>query len=81
MRRGREKPMLSVSNDCSTTFLDQLATQLKIGRDSAYRRAVQRTLPTVKKNYESGVYHSTTEAELMLRKLVDKEANPIPPVA
>jgi len=39
---------------------------------------VQRTLPTVKKNYESGVYHSTTEAELMLRKLVDKEVNPLP---
>ena len=70
--------MQTVSNHSSTTFLDQLATQLKIGRDSAYRRAVQRTLPTVKKNYESGVYHSTTEAELMLRKLVDKAVNPLP---
>ena len=73
--------MLTVSNHSnhsSTTFLDQLASQLKIGRDSAYRRAVQRTLPTVKQNYESGVYHSTTETELMLRKLVDKAVNPLP---
>ena len=74
MRRGRGKRMLTVSNDSSTTFLDQLASELKIGRDSVYRHAVQRTLVTVKKNYESGAYQSTTEAELMLRKLVDKEA-------
>lgn len=70
--------MLSTSNHSNTAFLDHLANELKIGRDSAYRRAVQRTLPTVKKNYESGIYHSTTEAELMLRKLVDKEVNPPP---
>lgn len=76
--------MLSVSNDPSTTlgsstaFLDQLASELKIGRDSAYRRAVQRTLPTVKKDYESGIYHSTTEAELMFRRLVDKAVNQPP---
>jgi hypothetical protein len=79
MRGGSEKRMLSTSNQSSsTTFLDHLANELKIGRDSAYRRAVQRTLPTVKKNYESGVYQSTTEAELMLRKLVEKEVNPLP---
>lgn len=70
--------MLSTSNQSSTSFLDHLANELKIGRDSAYRRAVQRTLPTVKKNYEAGVYQSTTEAELMLRKLVEKEVNPLP---
>jgi len=63
-----------LSNHSSTAFLDQLATELKIGRDSAYRHAVQRTLVTVKKNYESGLYQSTTEAQLMLRKLADKEA-------
>lgn len=57
----------------STAFLDALATQLKIGRSSAFRRAVQRTLETVKKNFESGEYQSTTEAELTFRKLVDKE--------
>lgn len=68
----------NVSNDCCTAFLDQLASELKIGRDSAYRRAVQRTLVTVKKNYESGLYQSTTEAQLMLRKLADKEAQTSP---
>jgi hypothetical protein len=50
-----------------------LASELKIGRHAAYRHAVQRTLETVRKKYESGEYRSTTEAELMLRKLVEAE--------
>jgi len=75
---SKVSPVTSVSNAGSTAFLDELANQLKIGRDSAYRHAVQRTLPIIKKNYESGVYHSTTEAELMLRKLADKEAQTNP---
>lgn len=74
--------MLHTSENSSaasrTAFLDQLASQLKIGRDSAYRRAVQATLPTVKKNYESGVYRSTTEAEFILRRLVDKAVSQAP---
>jgi hypothetical protein len=57
----------------ATGFLDRLASQLKIGRDAAYRRAVQRTLETVRKNYESGEYRSTTEAEYVFRKLVEQE--------
>ena len=56
-----------------TGFLDRLASELKIGRHAAYRHAVQRVLATVKKNYESGQYRSTTEAEYMLRKLVEQE--------
>ena len=56
-----------------TAFLDQLASQLKIGRHAAYRRAVQRILATVKRNYESGQYRNTTEAELAFRKLLDQE--------
>ena len=36
---------------------------------------VQRALETVKKNYESGEYRSTTEAELTLRKLVEADEN------
>jgi hypothetical protein len=59
----------------ATGFLDRLASQLKIGRDAAYRRAVQRTLETVRKNYESGEYRSTTEAEHAFRKLVEQEEN------
>ena len=58
-----------------TGFLDKLASELKIGRHAAYRHAVQRVLEIVRKNYESGEYHSTTEAELMLRKLVEQEPN------
>jgi hypothetical protein len=59
----------------ATDFLDRLASELKIGRHAAYRHAVQRTLETVRKNYESGEYRSTTEAELMLRKLVEADAD------
>lgn len=57
-----------------TGFLERLASELKIGRPAAYRHAVQRALETVKKNYESGQYRSTTEAEHMLRKLADQES-------
>jgi hypothetical protein len=56
-----------------TGFLERLASELKIGRHSAYRHAVQRALETVRKNYQSGQYRSTTEAELMLRKLVESD--------
>ena len=57
----------------STGFLDRLASELKIGRHAAYRHAVQRVLETVRHNYESGQYRTTTEAEYMLRKLVEQE--------
>lgn len=68
------RPSLRVVGACAGTgFLDRLASQLKIGRHAAYRRAVQRVLETVKKSYESGEYRSTTEAELMLRKLVEAD--------
>jgi hypothetical protein len=57
----------------ATGFLERLASELKIGRHAAYRHAVQRVLEIVRKNYESGQYRSTTEAEYMLRKLVEQE--------
>jgi hypothetical protein len=60
-----------------TGFLDKLASELKIGRHADYRHAVQRVLETVRKNYESGQYRSTTEAEYMLRKLVEQDQNPL----
>lgn len=56
-----------------TGFLDKLASELKIGRHAAYRHAVQRVLEIVRKNYEAGQYRSSTEAEYMLRKLVEQE--------
>ena len=76
MLRGQPQPRTindRVPAIPSTGFLDKLASELKIGRHAAYRHAVQRVLEIVKKNYESGVYRSTTEAEYMLRKLVEQE--------
>ena len=75
MLRGHEIPITNNRLPAipPTGFLDRLASELKIGRHSAYRHAVQRVLATVKKNYESGQYRSTTEAEYMLRKLVEQE--------
>lgn len=57
----------------STDFLDRLASQLKIGKDPANRRAVERILDTIKKSYENGKYQSPTEAERDFRQLVEAE--------
>jgi hypothetical protein len=57
----------------NTEFLDRLASQLKIGKDAAGRRAIERILDTTKKNYESGQYQSTAEAERDFRQLVERE--------
>jgi hypothetical protein len=76
MPRDQENRMKAIhipNTSVGTGFLDHLASQLKIGRHAAYRRAVQRILDTIKKNYESGEYGSTTEAEHALRKLVEQE--------
>ena len=54
-------------------FLDQLATQLRINKTAACRRAIQRILDVVKKEYERGKYGSHTEAENEFRRLVDRE--------
>jgi hypothetical protein len=54
----------------STEFLDRLATELKIGKSAACRRAIQRILDRMKQHYESGQYRSTTEAENEFRRLV-----------
>jgi hypothetical protein len=75
MLRGQQ---LRITNDRlpvipPTGFLDKLASELKIGRHAAYRHAVQRVLEIVRKNYESGQYRSTTEAEYMLRRLVEQD--------
>ena len=72
-QENRIKGVRIPSSSVGTGFLDDLASQLKIGRHAAYRRAVQRILRTIKKNYESGEYGSTTEAEYAFRKLVEQE--------
>lgn len=72
-QENRIKAVRIPNTRVDTGFLDNLASQLKIGRHAAYRRAVQRILNTIKKNYESGEYGSTTEAEYAFRKLVEQE--------
>jgi hypothetical protein len=59
----------------STEFLDRLASQLKIGKSAAGRRAVERSLDTIKKDYESGKYQSPADAEREFRLVVEREEN------
>jgi len=56
-----------------TAFLDRLATQLKVGKSAACCRAIERILVRMKEHYESGQYHSTTEAENEFRRLVETD--------
>jgi hypothetical protein len=53
----------------STEFLDRLASQLKVGKDAASRRAIERILDVIKKSYEEGKYESPVEAERDFRQL------------
>jgi hypothetical protein len=57
----------------STEFLDRLASQLKIGKDPASRRAIERILDVIKKSYDNGQYESSVEAEREFRQLVERE--------
>ncbi len=59
----------------STEFLDRLASQLKVGKDPASRRAIERILDVIKKSYEGGKYQNLTEAERDFRQLVEGEEN------
>lgn len=63
----------SIIHLMSAGFLDQLATQLRNNKTAACRRAIQRILEAVKKNYEEGKYDSHAEAESEFRKLVERE--------
>jgi hypothetical protein len=60
-------------SDASTEYLDQLAQQLKIDKNAACRRAIERILAMIKKRYDEGAYESRTAAELDLRKLVEQQ--------
>jgi hypothetical protein len=59
----------------STEFLDRLASQLKVGKDPARRRAIERILDVIKKGYENGHYQSSVEAERDFRQLVVRDEN------
>jgi hypothetical protein len=54
-------------------FLDQLAGQLKVDKNAACRRAIERILAMVKKRCDEGVYDSNTAAELDLRNFVEQQ--------
>jgi hypothetical protein len=57
----------------SSEFLDRLASQLKVGKDPASRRAIERILDVIKKSYGDGKYQSPVEAERDFRQLVGLE--------
>jgi hypothetical protein len=59
----------------NTEFLDRLASQLKIGKSAAGRRAIERILDAVKKDYESGKYQSPADTERDFRQVVEREEN------
>jgi hypothetical protein len=57
----------------NSAFLTQLADQLKLGRNPAQRRAIQRILPLVTAKFEAGAYAGQREAESELRILIERE--------
>ena len=71
-------PIVGLLTGASTSivgagFLDRLATQLRVNKSSACRRAIQRILAVVKENVEADKYKSPVEAESDFRELVDRE--------
>ena len=60
-------------SDASTEYLDQLAQQLKIDKNAACRRAIERILAMIKKRCDERRYESRTAAELDFRKLVEQQ--------
>jgi hypothetical protein len=53
--------------------LDRLASQLRANKSAACRRAIQRILAVVKKNFEDDKYKNDVEAEADFRQLVDRD--------
>jgi hypothetical protein len=60
-------------SDASTEYLDLLAQQLKIDKNAACRRAIERILATIRKRCDEGAYGSRTAAELDFRKAVEQQ--------
>jgi hypothetical protein len=56
----------------TTEFLSRLASQLKLNKQPAERRAVEKLLHVVVEKYEEGQYANRCDAERHLRDLVDK---------
>jgi hypothetical protein len=56
----------------TTEFLSRLASQLKLDKQPAGRRAVEKLLHVVAEKYEVGLYANRCDAERDLRALVDE---------
>ena len=56
----------------TTEFLSRLASQLKLNKQPAQRRAVEKLLQDVSEKYEDGRYANRCDAERDFRDLVDK---------
>lgn len=56
----------------TTEFLSHLASQLKLDKQPAQRRAVEKLLRVVAEKYEVGLYANRCDAERDLRALVDE---------
>ena len=56
----------------TTEFLSRLASQLKLNKQPAERRAVDKFMNEVTDKYEEGRYANRCDAERDLRDLVDK---------
>ena len=56
----------------TTEFLSRLATQLKVNKQPAERRAVEKFLHVVTEKYEEGRYANRCDAARDFRELVDK---------
>jgi hypothetical protein len=57
----------------STEYLDRLSRLLKVGKNPACCRAINRILAEMKKRCEAGEYSNQTEAESAFRKFVEDE--------
>ena len=56
----------------TTEFLSRLASQLKLNKQPAERRAVDKLLNEVTEKFEDGRYANRCDAERDFRELVDK---------
>jgi hypothetical protein len=57
----------------NTAFLDRMTVQLKLNKNAACRRSIQRTLAAVKKKAEDGKYKNDVEAESDFRQRVERD--------
>ncbi|MBV9888852.1 MAG: hypothetical protein JO119_20100 [Acidobacteria bacterium] len=56
----------------TTEFLSRLASQLKLNKQPAERRAIEKLLKDIAEKYEDGRYANRCDAERDFRDLVDK---------